>query len=654
MNAHRPSFSAADLNGFARCKALTVSRLFLLAALALTPAAGRAQQPYASPPYGNSDPYAGRYAQPAPQYGYAQQPYPQPQNPQPQAQPPQYSGEQTVPGQPQYADQQPYAPYPSEEDLAPPPAAPVQALSAEQLEQMLAPIALYPDALLAQILAASTYPAEVSAADQWLQQMRSQGYGSPEQIASGANTQTTWDPSIKALTAFPDVLDMLSRNLQWTTALGNAYYNQPQDVMQTVQVLRQRAEQAGNLQSKPQENVTNTQGYIDIAPPNPEQVYVPTYDPWDVYGQPISPYPGFSLIGALGNFFGSTLGSGLGSGPIQYALSFALGAFEHTPFGWLAWGLDWLGQAILFDHGAWFSHSATVADWGLPHGGPRAYPGWWHGPVPARGNFNHGYGGSYASNQRGAWGGNEGRSGNFERREPGVAYGARGDQWGRGGEQFNRGNQSYGYNRGAYQMNGGYQRPYNGYTRPDNAANARGADPGQQAYYHANPQPGATYRPQQSYANPSYGYHPQTYPNRAQTYAGRPQTPSFGGSGYGYGYANRSTQSYASRPGYGYGNSNSTYRAPRFDSRSYPSRSNPPRGDFFARNESRGFHGFSGDKAPKYSAPKYSYKAPKNFGHESFGHQSFGHQSFGHSGSGHSGFGHSGGHSGGGGHKHFL
>ena len=75
--------------------------------------------------------------------------------------------------------------------------------------------------------------------------------------------------------------------------------------MQTVQVLRQRAEQAGNLQSTPQEDVTNDQGYVQLAPANPQVVYVPTYDPWTVYGPPISPYPGFSFVGALGSFFGS-------------------------------------------------------------------------------------------------------------------------------------------------------------------------------------------------------------------------------------------------------------------------------------------------------------------------------------------------------------
>ena len=323
-------------------------------ALALATTQISAQQPYAAQQngaYGN--PYPGQYAQqqyaPPPPQPYAQQQYAPPQ---------------------QYADQQPYAsqaaPYP-QQDFAAPAAPPVQALSADQLEQMLAPIALYPDALLAQVLAASTYPAQVAVADQWLQQMRSQGYGSPDQIANGASAQTSWDPSVKALTAFPDVLDMLDQNLNWTTNLGNAYFNQPQDVMQTVQVLRQRAEQAGNLQSTPQEQVNNNQGYVDLAPQNPEQVYVPTYNPWDVYGQPVSPYPGFSLAGALGNFFGSS--------PIQYALSFAMGAFDHTPFGLLSWGLDWLANAIFFNHSDYYSNSASVADWGLPYGGPRAHYG---------------------------------------------------------------------------------------------------------------------------------------------------------------------------------------------------------------------------------------------------------------------------------------
>src|SRR6202012_246331 len=146
-----------------------------------------------------------------------------------------------------------------------------QPLPADQLNQLVAPIALYPDALVAQILAAATYPTQVVEADRWRE---SPGNAPADQIANAANAQQ-WDPSVKALTAFPSVLSQMDRNLQWTTDLGNAYYNQPQDVMDSVQQMRQRAQQAGKLQSSPQLAVSNDGGDIAIAPANPEVVYVP-------------------------------------------------------------------------------------------------------------------------------------------------------------------------------------------------------------------------------------------------------------------------------------------------------------------------------------------------------------------------------------------
>jgi len=243
------------------------------------------------------------------------------------------------------------------------PAAPQQWLTAAQLQQMLAPIALYPDTLLAQILAASTYPAQVSAANQWLNQMQNAGQGSPTQIAAGADAQTGWDPAVKALTAFPDVLAMLANNVGWTTSLGNAYYNQPQDVMQTVQVLREQAEQAGNLQPTPQEQINNDQGYIDLAPANPDYVYVPVYNPWTVYGELIAPYPEFYFAGGLGDFWGGAA--------IQYSLGFPLFAFANMRWGWPGWGCNWRERGIFYHHEPYFTRSHTVADWGLPRGGPR-------------------------------------------------------------------------------------------------------------------------------------------------------------------------------------------------------------------------------------------------------------------------------------------
>ena len=326
---------------------------------------------------------------------------------------------------------------------------------------------------MAQILTASTYPAQVAVADQWLQQMRAQGYGAPDQIAAGADQQGDWDPSVKALTAFPDVLDLLNHDLDWTTALGDAYYNQPQDVMQTVQVLRDRAQQAGNLQTTPQEDVTQNQGYIDIAPPNPEVVYVPTYDPWDVYGAPIAPYPGFSLVGALGSFFGGL--------PIQYGLSFALGAFDRMPFGMLSWGLDWMGHNVLFHHSGYFTASASVRDWGLPRGGPRAYNGAYSG---------------WRQNARAPGGYGNGGYGNPGRRYP-TPQNSYQNSYQRGG--------AYG-NRAPAQNYARQPEPNREPARPD-AYSYRGAQ--QPGYGNTHPA-----LPAQNYA-----YHPQTYPNRAQTYS---------------------------------------------------------------------------------------------------------------------------------------
>ena len=295
-----------------------------------------------TPPPQQSYPQPGYPQQGYPQQGYGQQDY----------------GQQSY-GQPGYA-QPGY-----QQGPGPAPASGVQPLNPEQLEQMVAPIALYPDTLLAQILTASTYPAQVSAADQWL---RSMGNAPPEQIAAGASEQVGWDPSVKALTAFPQVLGMLAGNLQWTTGLGNAYYNQPQDVLQTVQVLRGRAEQAGNLQSTPQEQVVDNPGYISVAPANPEVVYVPEYNPWVVYGAPVAPYPYFTLGAEVGALVGNT---------VEFGLGLAVDAFIRAPLGLLAWGLDWIGGGILFEEGCYWPHGGYgIHDWGFEHGGPR-FAGWY-------------------------------------------------------------------------------------------------------------------------------------------------------------------------------------------------------------------------------------------------------------------------------------
>src|SRR5215831_12381052 len=125
-------------------------------------------------------------------------------------------------------------------------------LSPNELQQLVAPIALYPDGLVAQVLAASTYPTQIVEADRWMQTNKNlQG-----QDLAQAVDQQIWDPSIKALAEFPQVLDNMNKNLSWTSALGDAYVNHPKDVMSAIQVLRKEAQNAGNLKSTPQQTVS--------------------------------------------------------------------------------------------------------------------------------------------------------------------------------------------------------------------------------------------------------------------------------------------------------------------------------------------------------------------------------------------------------------
>ncbi len=245
---------------------------------------------------------------------------------------------------------------------------------------MVAPIALYPDALVAQVLAASTYPTEVVEADRWLQ---SQGNAPADQIAASANAQK-WDPSVKALVAFPSVLAQMDRNIQWTTDLGNAYYNQPDDVMSAIQTMRDRAQAAGTLQSTPQQNVSDEDGNIAIAPANPDVVYVPVYNPWGVYGAPVGVYPGYYYGPPAGVYFGSGLAIGFGVG-------IGVGIWSHWGWGWHNWGFRWRDRAVWYRGGRYYTHSRTVYNrgWNRP-GGPRGYAGR-RGSVYRRdGNFHRG------------------------------------------------------------------------------------------------------------------------------------------------------------------------------------------------------------------------------------------------------------------------
>jgi hypothetical protein len=151
------------------------------------------------------------------------------------------------------------------------------------LQQLVAPIALYPDQLVAQVLAAATYPDQVVEADRWLQEQHGlQG----EQLARQVDAQP-WDPSVKALVQFPSVLANMDKNLSWTSALGDAYVNHQQDVMDAIQTMRRRAHDAGNLKTTSEQKVVEEGSEIAVEPANPQVVYVPQYDPWLVYGPPV-------------------------------------------------------------------------------------------------------------------------------------------------------------------------------------------------------------------------------------------------------------------------------------------------------------------------------------------------------------------------------
>ena len=201
----------------------------------------------------------------------------------------------------------------------PPPQNQAPLLPPEQLDSLAAPVALYPDPLLSQILVAATYPLELVQASQWLQQTR--GLNGPALTQAAA--QQNWDPSVQALVVFPDLIQRLTQDITWTTNLGNAFLAQQGDVMDAVQRLRARAEQAGKLASTPQQRVVNTsdggQPVIEIQPTSPEVIYVPQYDPAYIWGPPVYfgyphwyyPHPGIALIG--GAFFGFGVGISMGA-----------------------------------------------------------------------------------------------------------------------------------------------------------------------------------------------------------------------------------------------------------------------------------------------------------------------------------------------------
>jgi len=197
-------------------------------------------------------------------------------------------------------------------------------IPADQLDSLVAPIALYPDPLLSQVLVASTYPLEIVQLQQWLEKNKNL----KDKALADAVKKQDWDPSVQSLAALPDVAKTLNENIKWTTDLGNAFLAQQSDVMDAVQRMRKKAQDSGNLKSSEQQKVetkvVENKQVIVVQPSSPEVIYVPSYNPTVVYGAPAYPYPpvsypppgyyaaGMAISFGVGMMMGAAWGGGWG------------------------------------------------------------------------------------------------------------------------------------------------------------------------------------------------------------------------------------------------------------------------------------------------------------------------------------------------------
>src|SRR4029077_4464754 len=242
--------------------------------------------------------------------------------------------------------------------------------TADELQALVAPIALYPDSLVAQILTAATFPDQIAIADYWIEQNKNL---TGSALMKAVNKQS-WDPSVKALTQFASVLNNMAKNLSWTSALGEAYHNQPAEVMTAIQTLRAEAKAKGNLKSNSQMTVVQqAPQVIVIQPANPQVVYVPEYNPAVIYGTPyVTP--------------GYTAGDVAAAGIIGFGAGIAVGALDGggcCGWGWNSWDCDWNGGAVVYNHNSFYGNSA------------------WHGGY-YNGGYHNGYGYHNAYNRTAA------------------------------------------------------------------------------------------------------------------------------------------------------------------------------------------------------------------------------------------------------------
>ncbi|HUP02346.1 MAG TPA: DUF3300 domain-containing protein [Bryobacteraceae bacterium] len=407
-------------------------------------------------------------------------------------------------------------------------AQPAQPLSPQQLDDLVAPVALYPDPLLGQVLAASTYPLELVEAKQWVQQNPTlQG-----QALTDAARNQPWDASVQALVAMPDALNRMTENVQWTTALGNAFLSQQADVMAAVQRMRVSAEKNGKLQSSSQATVTTEdqdgQSAVEIEPASPDVIYVPSYDPEYIWGPPMWGYYPPLYYPSYGFWWGPGINVGL-----------CFGGWGGWGFGWgggfgWGWGLNWWGHGLFVNH-AFFSHYGYHYGYGFDRGfggvggrfaGTTAWahdPGHRLGVGYANAGLNARYGAASmasraamtprAARDTAGWArfGQSGAANSFRGASPQT--GARTAQGSAGWQRFSNAGRATAQNGRAPAQS--YRAPAQSYRSPAQSYRA----------------PAQSYRaPAQSYRAPAQSYRPPSMSN-----PGYRSAPSFGGGARSFG-----------------------------------------------------------------------------------------------------------------------
>jgi hypothetical protein len=422
----------------------------------------------------------------------------------------------------------------------PPPAVPL--LSPEQLDNLVAPIALYPDPLLGQVLSASTYPLEIVQAQQWLSQ-NSNLKGT--ELAEAARQQN-WDPSVQALVVLPNALALLANDIRWATELGNAFLAQQADVMSAVQRMRARAQSNGKLATTPQQVVTTTaqdgQNAIVIQPADPQVIYVPVYNPTYVYGPPVwGAYPSL--------WYPDGFGFGFGFGPAYY-----MGSYYPGWGGWggWGWGCGWFGGGLYVNVGFYnrygygyrggYGRYGGYGGYGSGYGGHAAWshdPGHRMGVAYPNRNVANQFHGNFAGgprNANGQWNGGSSQynraagAGSFGRSSTNYSAngGARNYQsrsatgQGQSGQNFSASQSGSRWSTAGgagYSQSRSYSAPSQSYSAPRSSSGSSGYG-------------GGGYSAPRSYSAPSSGYSaPRSYSAPSSSYSA-PRSSSGGGSGF--------------------------------------------------------------------------------------------------------------------------